>query len=211
MTPFPPESYLGFDCTELSSTDAYRLLTHIVAPRPIAFVSTVSADGIANLSPFSFFMAGGINPPSVAVSPTTNRHGQPKDTLRNIQETGEFVINVVSQGMQTGINLASREFPPEVSEWEQVNFTPVSAVKVRPAKVAESLMAMECRLFQVVSHGADSGAANYVIGEVVYFHVAQHLIKDGEIDPTQVPYISRMGSNWYSQTTVDSMFELKRP
>jgi flavin reductase (DIM6/NTAB) family NADH-FMN oxidoreductase RutF len=154
--------YLGFDCAQLAPMEAYRLLTNMVAPRPIAFVSTLSPEGIPNLAPFSFFMTGGINPPSVAFSPNTNRHGQPKDTLRNIQATGEFVINVVNQGMQTGVNLASREFPPEVSEWEQANFTPAPTVKVRPARVAESLMAMECRLYQIVPHGEGVNAANYI-------------------------------------------------
>lgn len=94
--PTPPsQNFLSFDCTEIAPNEAYRLLTHMVAPRPIAFVSTVSPKGIPNLAPFSFFMAGGINPLSVAFSPNTNRHGQPKDTLRNIQATGEFTINVV--------------------------------------------------------------------------------------------------------------------
>ncbi len=87
------QSYLGFDCAHLSPTEAYRLLNHLVAPRPIAFVSTISADGIPNLAPFSFFMAGGLNPPSVAFSPLINRHGQLKDTLQNIQATGEFTVS----------------------------------------------------------------------------------------------------------------------
>lgn len=202
---------LGFDCAELAPMEAYRLLTHMVAPRPIAFVSTLSADGIANLAPFSFFMAGGSNPPSVAFSPNTNQQGQPKDTLRNIQEIGEFTINVVSQGMLEGVNVASISFDPNVNEWEQANFTPAPTVKIRPTRVAESLMAMECRLYQIVPHGSGANAANYVIGEVVYFHIAQHLIVNSEINATGVQYISRMGGNWYSHTNADSMFELMRP
>ena len=205
------QSYLGFDCDDLTSAAAYRLLNHLVAPRPIAFVSTLSVEGIPNLAPFSYFMAGGLNPPSIAFSPTTNRHGQPKDTLQNIRDTGEFVINVVSDGMQDGINLASLDFEPHVSEWEQAGFTPAPTAKVRPARVAQSLMAMECRLFQIVSHGTGANAANYVIGEVVYFHVAPQLMVNGEIDPTQVQYLSRMGGNWYDKVSDDSMFELVRP
>jgi flavin reductase (DIM6/NTAB) family NADH-FMN oxidoreductase RutF len=205
------QSYLGFDCANLSPTEAYRLLNHVVSPRPIAFVSTLSADGVPNLAPFSYFMAGGLNPPSVAFSPTTNRHGKFKDTLQNIQATGEFTINVVSQGMQAQINIASLDFEPSVSEWEKAGFTPAPTAKVRPARVAESLMAMECRLFQIVSHGAGANAANYVIGEVVYFHIAQQLMENGEIDPTQVQYLSRMGGNWYDLVSANSMFELVRP
>jgi flavin reductase (DIM6/NTAB) family NADH-FMN oxidoreductase RutF len=205
------QSYLGFDCADLSPAEAYRLLNHVVSPRPIAFVSTLSADGIPNLAPFSYFMAGGLNPPSIAFSPTTNRHGQPKDTLQNIRDTGEFTINVVSEGMQNGVNLASLDFQPSVSEWEKAGFTPAPTAKVRPARVAESLMAIECRLFQIVSHGSEANAANYVIGEVVYFHIAPQLMVDGEIDPTQVQYLSRMGGNWYDRVSADSMFELVRP
>jgi flavin reductase (DIM6/NTAB) family NADH-FMN oxidoreductase RutF len=205
------QSYLGFDCANLSPAAAYRLLNHVVSPRPIAFVSTLSADGIPNLAPFSYFMAGGLNPPSIAFSPTTNRHGQPKDTLQNIRDIGEFVINVVSEGMQEGINIASLDFESNVSEWERAGFTPAPTQKVRPARVAQSLMALECRLFQIVSHGAGANAANYVIGEVVYFHIASQLMVNGEIDPTQVQYLSRMGGDWYDRVSADSMFELVRP
>ena len=205
------QSYLGFDCAELSPAEAYRLLNHVVSPRPIAFVSTLSADGIPNLAPFSYFMAGGLNPPSIAFSPTTNRHGQPKDTLQNIRDTGEFTINVVSEGMQNGVNIASLDFESSISEWERAGFNPAPTHKVRPARVAESLMAIECRLFQIVSHGTGASAANYVIGEVVYFHIAPKLMVNGEIDPTQIQYLSRMGGDWYDRVSADSMFELVRP
>lgn len=191
--------------------EAYHLLTNMVAPRPIALVSTLSPDGLPNLAPFSFFMAGGINPPSIAFSPTTNRHGQPKDTLRNIKATGEFVINLVSHGMQDRVNLTSLELEYGTSEWECVGFTPASTRKVRPARVAESLMAMECQLYQIIPHGEGVSAANYVIGEVVAFHIAKSLTIDGKVDATQVRYISRMGGDWYSQVTAQSMFELTRP
>jgi flavin reductase (DIM6/NTAB) family NADH-FMN oxidoreductase RutF len=154
------DNFLGLDCTKLSPAENYRLLTNFVAPRPIAFVSTISPEGIPYLAPFSFFMAGGINPPSIAFSPNTNRHGQPKDTLRNIQATEEFVINLVSQGMQEGVNLTSLELDYGVSEWEKAGFTQAETVKVRPARVAESLMAMKCNLYQIVSHGEGANAAN---------------------------------------------------
>lgn len=203
--------YLSFDCADLAPMEAYRLLTHMVAPRPIALVSTLSPEGLPNLAPFSFFMAGGSNPPSIAFSPNTNRHGQPKDTLRNIQATEEFVINLVSQGMQERMNMTSQELEYGISEWEQAGFTAAPTRKVSPARVAESLMAMECQLYQIVPHGKGVNAANYVIGEVVAFHVAKSLIINGEIDATQVRYISRMGGNWYSQVTAQSMFELTRP
>jgi flavin reductase (DIM6/NTAB) family NADH-FMN oxidoreductase RutF len=203
--------YLSFDCADLAPMAVYHLLTHMVAPRPIALVSTLSPEGLPNLAPFSFFMAGGINPPSIAFSPNTNRHGQPKDTLRNIQANGEFTINLVSQGMQERVNLTSLELEYGISEWEQAGFTAAPTRKVRPARVAESLMAMECQLYQILPHGEGVNAANYVIGEVVAFHVARNLMTNGEIDATQVQYISRMGGNWYDRVTAQSMFELARP
>src|SRR5205823_10365022 len=145
--------HLGIDPAEMSLADAHRLLLHCVAPRPIAFTSTLSAEGTPNLAPFSYFMAGGANPPSVVISPLTDRTGQPKDTLRNIQATGEYVINVVTYEMREKMNYASAEFPYGVNEWEQAGFTAAPAVKVKPARVLESPMSIECKLFQVVPHG----------------------------------------------------------
>jgi flavin reductase (DIM6/NTAB) family NADH-FMN oxidoreductase RutF len=136
-----------------SPGDVHRLLLHCVAPRPIAFVSTVFADGKPNLAPFSYFMAGGANPPSVVVSPLTDRDGEPKDTLRNIQETREYTISVVTYPMQERMNHTSTEFPYGVSEWEEASFERADSAHVRPPWVAESPKAIECRLFQIVPHG----------------------------------------------------------
>lgn len=195
----------------MPQADAHRLLLHCVAPRPIALTSTLSEDGIPNLAPFSYFMAGGANPPSVVISPLTPRDGGSKDTLRNIRATGEYVINVATFAIREQVNLASAEFPPEVSEWERCGLTPAPAVKVRPARVLESPLAIECRLHRVVPHGAGYLAANYVIGEVVYFHVAAGLLESGVLDAAAVDYISRMGSDWYTRSTPEVMFELPRP
>jgi flavin reductase (DIM6/NTAB) family NADH-FMN oxidoreductase RutF len=203
--------FIGIDATRLSPQESYRILLNCVSPRPIAFVSTLSPDGAPNLAPFSYFMAGGANPPSVAFSPSNDRNHQPKHTLRNIRATGEYVINVVTYEMRERMNQASAEYPYGVSEWEQAGFEPAPAVKVRPARVADSPLAMECRLFQIVSHGDGPTAANYVIGEVIYFHVAAHLMTDGRIDATRVDYIGRMGGNWYSRANAPAMFEMDRP
>ncbi len=190
--------------------DAYRLMLHCVSPRPIAFVSSASEAGLPNLAPFSFFMAGGANPPSVVISPTVGREGQPKDTLRNILETGEYVLNVVTYAMREKMNQASAAYPYGVSEWEEAGFTPSKSVKVRPAHVGESPLAMECRLHQIVPHGEGAMAATYVIGEVVYFHVAESLLEGDAIDPRRVDYIARMGGDWYSRVSPEAMFELGR-
>lgn len=208
------DEFLGVDPAELAPAEAYRLLLHCVAPRPIAFVSTLSSlteDGAPNLAPFSFFMAGGGNPPSVVVSPLTDRAGHPKDTLRNIRATGEYVINVVTFEIRERMNRASAEFPCGVSEWEEAGFTPAPAVKVRPARVAECPLSVECRLYTIVPHGEGPLAANYIIGEVVYFHVSQALMRDGAVDPTRVDYIARMGGDWYARASASAMFEMPRP
>ena len=203
--------FLGIDPSEMSIADAHRLLLHCVAPRPIAFTSTLSADGVPNLAPFSYFMAGGANPPSVVISPLTDRTGNPKDTLRNIQATGEYVINVVTYNLRDKMNFASAEFPFGVSEWEQAGFTPAPSIMVKPNRVLESPLSIECRLFQIVPHGDGPLSANYVIGEVVYFHVCKSIMPDGVLDATKVDYIARMGGDWYNRSDANSMFEMPRP
>jgi flavin reductase (DIM6/NTAB) family NADH-FMN oxidoreductase RutF len=207
----PDQEFVGFDPAEMSVPDAHRLLLHCVAPRPIALTSTLSPSGQPNLAPFSYFMAGGANPPSVVISPLTTRASEPKDTLRNIQATGEYVINVVTHEIRERVNQASAEYPYGVSEWEEAGLTPAPAARVRPARVLESPLAIECRLFQVVSHGRGPLAANYVIGEVVYFHVARRLLADGTLDARRVDYVSRMGADWYARALPEAMFELPRP
>jgi flavin reductase (DIM6/NTAB) family NADH-FMN oxidoreductase RutF len=156
-------------------------------------------------------MAGGANPCSVVISPLTSRTGAPKDTLRNITETGEYVINVVTYAMRDKMNTASAEWPYGVDEWEKAGFTPAPSVKVKPNRVAESPLAIECRLFQVVPHGDGPLSGNYVIGEVVYFHVSTDLMDEGALDATRIDYISRMGADWYGRANAEAMFELPRP
>jgi flavin reductase (DIM6/NTAB) family NADH-FMN oxidoreductase RutF len=203
--------FLAIDPAAIPAREAYRLLIHCVAPRPIAFTSTISPVGAPNLAPFSFFMAGGGNPCSVVISPLKNREGEPNDTLRNIQATGEYVINVVTYAMRERMNQASANYPYGISEWDEAGFTPTPSVKVLPARVSESPLAMECRLYQIVPHGEGPLAANYVIGEVVYFHVRADLIDNGEVRPERIDYIARMGADWYSRADASAMFEMPRP
>ena len=210
--------FVGIDPAVLSAADGYRLLLHCVAPRPIALTSTLSPDGAPNLAPFSYFMAGGANPPSVAISPLTDRSGRPKDTLRNIEATGEYVINVVTHALREPMNRASAEFPYGVDEWREAGLTPAPSVRVKPPRVLESPLAMECRRFRIVPHGDGPLAANYVIGEVVYFHVARSLIPDPEpgtaaaaVDARGADYIARMGGDWYARADAAALFEMPRP
>lgn len=199
----------------LSSADPltrYRLLTSIIGPRPIAFVSTLDAGGGGNLAPFSFFMMGGGNPPSLAFSPIVDRRRGPKDTLRNIEATGEFVVNVVTRTMAERVNQASFEYWRDVDEFDVVGFTREPSLLVRPPRVAESPAALECRLFQVVRHGEGPQAANYVIGEIVHVRVADAALRsDGLFDTAGQGLCARLGRNEWAELAPPAVFELPRP
>lgn len=200
--------HLSFAPGELSLDDAYSLLVAAISPRPIALVSTVDASGAPNLAPFSFFMAGGVSPLSLAFSATDGSNG-PKHTLTNILETREFVVNTVHREMAEGMNASSYGY--QTSEWLASGFTQAPSVDVRPFRVRESLVQMECRLFQAVRHGEGSGAANYVIGEVVRMHVHPSLWRDGAIALEEIRLLSRMGGPNYLDAEGLDIFELQRP
>jgi flavin reductase (DIM6/NTAB) family NADH-FMN oxidoreductase RutF len=205
-------SHRAFDPSQMAIPDAYKLLNVCVSPRPIAFVSTLSPEGKPNLAPFSYFMAGGANPPSVTVSPLNNRHGQPKDTLVNIEATGEYTISIVTYGIREKMNQASFEYPYGVSEWDEAGFTKGATELVKPARVLESPLAMECKLFQIVKHGPGPLSANYIIGEVVRYWIDEALLDEtGKVDATRVDYIARMSGDWYTRAQPEAMFELARP
>lgn len=199
----------------LASADSlqrYRLLTSLIAPRPIALVSTVDADGRGNLAPFSFFMMGGGKPPSLAFSPLHDRHRGPKDTLRNIEATGEFVVNIVTRGMAERVNQASFDYPPDVDEFDAAGFTREPSHLVRVPRVAESPAALECRLFQVVRHGDGPQAANYVIGEIVHVRVHDAALRDdGLFDTAGQGLVARLGRDEWAELRPQDVFDLPRP
>jgi flavin reductase (DIM6/NTAB) family NADH-FMN oxidoreductase RutF len=149
---------------------------------------------------------------SVVFSCTNFRDGRPKDTLRNVQATGEFVVNIAPYWLAEKMNQTSFEYEYGVCEFEQVGLTRAPSVYVKPPRVAESPIAMECKLFQIVSHGTGPMAANYVIGEVLCFHIAETLLKpEGIVDNLVADYIGRMGESWYVRATPEAMFRLERP
>ncbi len=190
---------------DLDPMALYELLTSIVHPRPIALVSSVSASGIRNLAPFSFFMLGGTNPPSIVFSPVLGSRGE-KDSLRNIRETGEFVVNTVHRDMIDPMNQAGRSVPFETDEWELSGLTPIPSDAVTPQRVAESLASLECKLHEVVHHGEGVGSARYVIGEVLRIHVSQ-TVEAFKTDPIRL--IGRLGGAEYVDET--DVFEVSRP
>ncbi|MBC8063379.1 MAG: flavin reductase family protein [Chlorobia bacterium] len=202
--------FTTLDFADIPGSQAYDVLVATVHPRPIAFVSSISGAGHLNLAPFSFFMVGGSNPPSLVFSPTLSAHG-PKDTLRNIEETGEFVVNLVHREIAHSMNLTAKGYPHEISEWEKVGLSPLPSQLVKPPRVAESLVHFECRLFQIVSHGDGAGASRYVIGEVLAAHLAEDLWDGQAVVDAKVRPIARMGGPNYLDTAALEFFEMKRP
>jgi flavin reductase (DIM6/NTAB) family NADH-FMN oxidoreductase RutF len=202
---------LEVDARSLAPRDGYELLTRIVAPRPIAFVSSLSANGLPNLAPFSYFNLGGMNPLSVVFSVLNTRHGRPKDTLLNVRETREYVVNAVTYAMAEQMNVTSAAYPRGVSEWEEAGFTPEPSARVRPARVAQSPIALECRLHCIVPHGAGPLAGHYIIGEVVWIRMREDVLADGKPDPARLDLIGRMGMAYYCRTTPASTFSMERP
>ena len=198
------------DTREISSRDAYRLLIGSVVPRPIGWVSTVSIDDVGNLAPFSFYMAATGNPPTVVLS-TSMREGDPKDTLRNVMEVPEFVLNVVSEDVGEAMNATSEEFPSDIDELIAAGLTPVPSSRVRPVRVAESPINMECKLVQLVPVGDPTTGSTLIIGEVLAWHVRDELF-DAErmrIRLDQLRAVGRMAGDGYTRTR--DQFEMIRP
>ncbi len=198
------------DPREAGYTDVYKLLIGAIVPRPIAFVSTLSPEGIRNLAPFSFFTAVSANPPVICFSPSArqgpHRH---KDTLFNIATTREFVVNIVSEEFAGKMNICAADFPPEVDEFEASGLTPITSDLVKPPRVAESHVQMECKLYLTIEISELPGGGSLVLGEVVRFHVDDEYVDNFKIDPDKLRAIGRMGGNAYSRTT--DRFDLIRP
>lgn len=184
----------------------------IVVPRPIALVSTLSKDGVENLAPFSFFQLGGVNPPSIVFSVTRDIAGEHKDTLRYIEQTKEYVINTVDRKMAEGMNLASSRLASGESEWEISKFTKGISEVVKPPRVLESPVQMECHLFKIVHHGDSSSSANYIIGEILRIHLRDFQGKDNVL-PKDFEHrpIARLGEDEYLDTDAMEIFRLMRP
>lgn len=200
-----------FDLGAMERRDVYQLLTRVVAPRPIAFVSSMDPEGGRNLAPFSFFTMGGLNPPSLAFCPVNTRDAQVKDTVRNIETTGEYVVNVVTRAMAEKMNQCSWPYPPDSDEFEAAGFTPAESALVKPPRVAESPVAIECRLHRILRHGEGPLASNYIIGEALRVHVEESVMDEGHPDARKIELIGRLGADWYVHASEDALFELPRP
>jgi flavin reductase (DIM6/NTAB) family NADH-FMN oxidoreductase RutF len=198
------------DPSEHDYRNIYKLMVGVIVPRPIAFVSTISPNGIRNLAPFSFFTGISANPPVICFCPMIRGSDSGrKDTLRNIEAVKEFVVNVVSEEFAEQMNACSAEFPPEVDEFEVSGLTPVSSDLVKPPRVKESHINMECRLLQIVDVSAKPLGGSLVIGEVLRFHIDDSLFDNYKIDPDKLHAIGRMGGPTYTRTT--DCFDMIRP
>jgi flavin reductase (DIM6/NTAB) family NADH-FMN oxidoreductase RutF len=185
------------------------VLTGVVVPRPIAFVSTISTEGILNLAPFSFFNAVASNPPTIVFSSSRHAGDKPKDTLANIEQTGEFVVNVVVDDIAEAMNRTAAEYPAEVSEFEIAGLTPAPSDLVRPPRVAESPVNMECKLQQIISLGQGDHQHGLVIGEVVLMHVRDDILSGHRVNHHILKPTGRLAGSMYCRTS--EVFEMVRP
>jgi len=190
----------------LSSTAVYKLLISSVVPRPIAWVSSVDAEGVANLAPFSYFMAITDDPPTIAFS-CSPRAGNRKDTLRNVEATGEFVVNVVDDDRAEQMNLSSGDYPPELDEFALTKLTPAPSVVVKAPRVAEAPISMECKVVRILP----VGRAHLTLGEIVQWHVRDDVYDaaTGRLDMHRLRPVGRLTGNLYSH--IHDIFEMKRP
>ncbi len=192
--------------------EVHRVLLGGVAPRPIALVSTLSRDGIRNLSPFSFFNAFGANPPTIAFSPARRgRDATLKDTYQNLVDTKECVVQAVTHEILHQVNLASAEFAPHVDEFVKSGLTPLPSELIKPFRVAESPFQMECIVRHIINLGETNASGNLIVCEVVKFHVDESLFRDGIIQPDLIDLVGRNNGDYFTRARGDAIFALPKP
>lgn len=199
----------SFDPADRDDVDIYKLLIGLVVPRPIGWIGSLSEEGVHNLAPFSFFNAVAASPPTVLFS-TIRAGGSKKDTLTNVEETGEFTVNVVTEEVVDAMNLTSGRYDPSVDEFELAGLTAVPGTVVAAPMVGEAKANLECRVSRIVPIGTDGPmAASIVIGEVVKVHVDGSIVDGTRIDQAALKAVGRMGGPTYTRTR--DQFSLDRP
>ena len=203
----------SFDPELLETRDVHILLSSSIAPRPIAFASTIDSNGNVNLSPFSFFNVFSSNPPILIFSPARRvRDNTTKHTLQNAIETKEVVINTVDFSIVEQMSETSKEYDKGVNEFIETGLTEVPSIKVKPPRVLESPVSFECVVENIVSLGEHGGAGQLVIVKVVHIHVkSEYLNENNQIDSEKLDLVARLGGDWYTRVTKESMFKLEKP
>ncbi len=197
----------------INPAEAQNYLLHSVAPRPICFASTIDKKGNVNLSPFSFFNLFSTNPAIIVFSPSRRgRDNTTKHTLQNILEVPEVVVNIVSYHMLQQVSLSSCEFAKEVDEFIKTGFTKEPSQIVKPPRVKESPIQLECKVLEVKPLGTEGGAGNLVIAEVLMMHINENVLNEnGNIDQTKLDLAARLGGNWYTRANASTIFEVEKP
>lgn len=204
---------LTIDPTELGNPKTHHYLLGAVGPRPICFASTIDQDGVPNLAPFSFFNVFSSNPPVAIFSPArSGRTGKQKDTYNNVKIIPEVVINVVNYSMVEKMSLASSPYDPDVDEFIKSGLTPIESETVKPFRVKESPVQMECEVFNVMELGETGGAGNLIMCKIKKIHINEEILDENQmIDQEKIDLVSRMGGNWYCRADANSMFEIAKP
>lgn len=198
------------DVANTPVVDVYHAMVGVVTPRPIAWVTTIDSQGRVNLAPFSFFNAFGANPPIVVFSPTLRRDGTKKDTLLNLEVLGEFVVHASTAEFAEKINRSSTELPPGESEVDLIGLHTTASLKIKPPRLTEAPVAMECRVRQILPMGDGPIAANLVIGEVLTIHINDAVLDpNGRVDPRKLKTVARLGGDFWCHTS--DLFEQTRP
>lgn len=202
-----------FHLSDLTTSEKQYYLQHVIAPRPICFVSTIDKEGNVNLSPFSFFNMFSSNPPVVVFSPARRvRNNTTKHSLQNVIEVPEVVINIVSYDMVQQVSLASCEYPKGTDEFIKAGFTKEQATMVRPPMVKESKAKMECKVLEIKSLGEQGGSGNLVICEVLVLHVDDGLLTGNKnFDQTKLELVARLGGDWYCHISRHNLFQVPKP
>jgi len=204
---------VSIDPKNLTVQKLHQYLLGAIGPRPIAFASTIDAEGKPNLAPFSFFNVFSANPPILIFSPArSGRTNTTKDTYNNVKVVPEVVINVVNYDIVHQMSLASSPYAPGVNEFEKAGFTALKSDNVKPFRVAESPVQFECKVNEVIELGTEGGAGNLIICEVLKIHIHDEVLdSNGMIDQQKIDLVARMGGDWYSRANTESMFEITKP
>ncbi|MDQ6761605.1 MAG: flavin reductase family protein [Bacteroidota bacterium] len=198
---------------DIKPAEVSNYLHYAIAPRPVCFASTIDAAGKVNLSPFSFFNLFSVNPPILIFSPSRRaRDNTTKHTLQNLNEVPEVVVNIVTYDMVQQVSLSSCEYPKGTDEFIKAGFTKEASQLIKPPRVKESPVQLECKVLEIKSLGDKGGAGNLVIAEIIMLHIHENILdENGKIDQRKLDLVARLGGNWYARVNADNIFEVKKP